>query len=350
MNAYVKTSLLCGVAVLLALALGEALVRLMGYGPWAYQTLDANEPVLHEPHPVRGWVNRPGRHHIPPYHPEDDSIRISILAGGQRSTRRTVTDDAAEEVLVVGGSYTQGWAISDDATYAWQLQAAHPQYHFHNLGVGGYGTYQSLLAMEEALPTLRRPALVLYGFMYHHPARNVAPGSWLRTLTTYSRRGHVAVPYATLGPSDSTLIRFQPTRYQLWPLAEQLAFVNLANRAYHRAMTYRRSQQQHAVTERLMAEMQATATAYGADFRVVLLAAPDDITTAYTAFLDEAGIPYIDCVEPLTDDLRVRGEGHPNGVLNRRWAACISEGLGWDSMPSNSASESSRGGAFGLAE
>lgn len=328
-NEHLKTGLLSMAALLLAVTLGEVGVRLLGYGPWSYQTLDASEPVLHAPHPIRGWVNRPGRHHIPPYHPADDSIRISILAEGQRSTRRTAIDGRSGDVLLVGGSYTQGWAISDDETYAWQLQAAHPQYRFHNFGVGGYGTYQSLLTMEEVLPKLGRPALVLYGFMYHHPARNVAPGPWLRTLTTYSRRGHVAVPYATLDPSDSTLTRFPPAQYQLWPLAEQSAFVNLANRAYHRAVTYRRSQQQQPVTEKLMTEMQATAAEYGAAFRVVLLSAPDTVKATYTAFLDEARIPYIDCVEPLRDDLRVRGEGHPNGVLNQRWASCISSGLGW---------------------
>lgn len=328
-NAHVKTGLLSLVAVCVALALGEVAVRLMGYDSWTYQTLDADEPVLHDPHPVRGWVNRPGRHHIPPYHPEDDSIRISILAAGQRSTRRTAIAGTSGDVLVVGGSYTQGWAISDDETYAWQLQTAHPQYRFHNFGVGGYGTYQSLLAMEDVLPKLSRPAFVLYGFMYHHPARNVAPGPWLRTLTTYSRRGHVAVPYATLDAANGTLTRFPPTRYQLWPLAEYSAFVNLANRAYHRAITYRRSQQQQAVTEQLMAEMQATAAEYGADFRVVLLSAPDDINATYRGFLDQANISYIDCAEPLTDDLRVRGEGHPNGILNVRWAACISEGMQW---------------------
>ncbi|GAB5521346.1 MAG: hypothetical protein RhofKO_35970 [Rhodothermales bacterium] len=333
MSTRVKTGLLSIGALLIALGLGEVGVRLLGYGPWRYQTLDADEPVLHDPHPTRGWVNRPGRYVISPYHPEDDSIHIAVLSDGRRRTGHTVVEGTSGDVLVVGGSYTQGWAISDDETYAWQLQEAHPEYRIHNTGVGGYGTYQSLLAMEEVLPELSTPRLVLYGFMYHHPTRNVAPGPWLRTLTMYSRRGHVAVPYVTLDLSDSMLTRFPPTQYKLWPLAEQSAFVNLANRAYHRVQTYRRSQQQQVVTEKLMVEMQATAAEYGADFRVVLLLAPDDVKATYTSFLEQAGIPYIDCAEPLTDELRVRGEGHPNGLLNRRWAACISDGLGWSTKP-----------------
>ena len=71
-------------------------------------------------------------------------------------------------MLLVGCSFTMGWAVADDETWAWRLQELRPDVEVVNRGVGGYGTLQSLLLLEQLLGRDgQRPARVLYGFIDH---------------------------------------------------------------------------------------------------------------------------------------------------------------------------------------
>jgi hypothetical protein len=47
----------------------------------------------------------------------------------------------------------------------------------------------------------------------------------------------------------------------------------------------------------------------------------------YAAFLRQHGIHGVDCVIRL-GGMQVRGEGHPNGEANARWAHCVDDLLG----------------------
>ena len=181
----------------LTIALSEVLLRAAGFQPWVYTHKDVNEPTMHEPDPVLGWQNKAGSYLVPPYHPSGQAIQITLLENGQRRTGVNSTADAREELVLVGDSLTQGWAISDHETYAWKLQKRFPFLKVLNYGTGGYGSYQSLLMLERQLPGLTRPKFVLYGFIDHHEIRNCAAGEWLQALSSHSRRAHVDVPFVT---------------------------------------------------------------------------------------------------------------------------------------------------------
>ena len=47
--------------------------------------------------------------------------------------------------------------------------------------------------------------------------------------------------------------------------------------------------------------------------------------TRYARFLHNNGIDMVDCFIPITSEMQVRGEGHPNGKINAMWADCIAE-------------------------
>ena len=66
---------------------------------------------------------------------------------------------------------------------------------------------------------------------------------------------------------------------------------------------------------------------HGTRFAVAFLLAQEGRKEEYATFFRERHIPYLDCVEPLTEENRIPGEGHPNGRLNSVWAQCISEKL-----------------------
>lgn len=313
---------------ILLLALSEALLRVSGFPPWQPYEDDLNEPTVHEPDPVLGWKNKAGEYVIPPYAATGQEIHLTFLPDGTRRTGVKETEDAiGNELVIVGGSFTQGLAISDDETYAWKLQERYPESKVMNYGSGAYGTYQSLLVLERELPRLKSPTMVLYGFFDHHEERNVAPGGWLEMLSKLSRRGHVCVPYATLSDNGS-LVRHPPACYPITPFRESLSTIAFLDKVYMKITTMKRFDQRRLVTEKLLVEMQDVCETHGAQFAVVLLTGKEETKRHYADFLKKEGIGVIDCGCDIPPEMRVPGEGHPNGKMNSRWAACIAEALG----------------------
>jgi hypothetical protein len=311
------------VAIVFALAILEAGLRLAGREPWSSAHRDTTEPTMHEPHAVLGWKGAEGNYVVPPYAPGGSAFRFSLDANG---SRRTSAEDkvSGNEVLTVGGSFTQGWAIGDEESFAWKLQERFPSFNFINYGTGGYGTYQSLLVLERELPRLKSPRLVIYSYTHHHQFRNVAPASWLRGLARFSRRGMVEVPYVTLGPDDS-LVRNPPEGYSSWPLRTYSSTITSIEEIYMARKTAGRLDQNRQVTEQLLLEMVEITRQHGADLLVVVLQAPRPVMRHYFRFLSPHSVPFADCTRvPLT---HVVGEGHPDGKTHTLWTNCISSAV-----------------------
>lgn len=327
MKGRLGSAILLSVTIVLSLAMAEAGLRMIGHRPFAI-TAPANEQVIHAPDPVLGWRNREGRYVIPPYHPDDGNITYTFLEDGRRATAPPRNGDpgAGDSLVVVGGSFAQGFAISDEETLAWKLQQRFPRLNVLNYGTGGYGTYQSLLTLERVLPTLKSPRFVVYGFIDDHDLRNVADESWLYNLARMSSRGHVDTPYVSLA-RDGSLVRHRPERYPIWPLIQVSVLMDAAERAYMKLATRGRYKARREATESLLLEMDRLARRHGASLLVVFLFGEEETMNRYGAFLDKHGIDVADCNFPAAPELSVRGEGHPNGKLNTLWAECIAADL-----------------------
>ena len=317
------TVCLCLVLVLIC---SEIILRSTGHTPWRYVGIDSNEPTMHEPDPVLGWRNKEGKYTVPPYVRSGETTYVTFLNHGRRTTGPKESD-ARDEFIIVGDSFTQGWAISDAETYPWKLQQSYPSLKVLNYGTGGYGTYQSLLVLERELPRMKSPALVVYGFFSQHEKRNVADDEWLRTLSRYSKRAHVFIPYAT-ADDDGGLARHSPERFLALPLHERSATIAGIETLYMWMTAHRRGEQGRRVTETLLMEMNKLCEKYGAKFVTVILHADDETSSYYKSRLEKSHMEFIDCNYPLTEEMRVPGEGHPNGRMNSLWAQCIQRGLG----------------------
>jgi hypothetical protein len=283
-----------------------------------------NEPTVHEPDSVLGWKNRTGNYEYPDYSGSGQSINMTFLSSGTRDTGGK--KDSPNELIIVGGSCTQGKAISDEETYPWKLQNEFPTLEVLNYGTGAYGTYQSLLVLERILPILQSPVMILYGFVGHHETRNVATADWLALLSKYAKRGHVYLPFATID-NNGKIRRHPPEMYPAFPFRKSLASMALLEKYFAQIKTRKRRSQRRTVTEKLLLEMNELAMAHGTEFVVAMLLADEQIKTHYVNFLRENLIETIDCVYPLTPGRQVNGEGHPNGTMNSLWAECIARGI-----------------------
>jgi hypothetical protein len=312
------------VALTASLAVAEIGARLLAYRSWQ-DPEDTKEGALLKANPLFGWVNKPGHWMFPPYVPGGLTREITNRADHSRTTGGD-TNAVSESIMFVGCSATYGYGLSDAETFAWKIQQSHPEMHIVNFGTAAYSTYQSLLRMERELDQSSPPGLVVYGFITQHEMRNVATYDWLRGLALTSNRGHEAPPYVTRGPGGA-LNRHPPEAFSVWPLADRSVAIRMGGDAYMHLATWGREREGPEATKRLIAAMRDLAERHGTRFAVAFLLAEEGRKEEYLSFFRERGVQYFDCVEPLTEDNRILGEGHPNGKLNSLWAQCISAKL-----------------------
>jgi hypothetical protein len=309
-----KNAILAGFSILLGLLAGEGALRLTGAVPAV--SVAQTGGSWSQPHPHFGWVNRPGNFASS----EAGNAVLTFDAAGRRATPPGLP--GAPRVDVVGDSITQGYGVADSETYVRRLADARPDLGFVNLGVGGYGTYQSLLVMESRAAD--PPALFVYGFFGDHRFRNVAPLGWIRALRDAEGR-NVVPPHVTV--DAGRLARHAGGPIEPWPLARVSALVNELQRAWLRLIFRGREDRARPALEKLLIEMDARAAAQRAGFLVLLLAdAPDWLAP----FLAQRGIAHADCRTPEFERdpaWRVGGVGHPTGARHALWAACLAPAL-----------------------
>jgi hypothetical protein len=325
-----KFGLFC-VALILALSLAELSLRLAGFEPWRLKSNQARlygeGPRTHEPDPVLGWRNKPGTYVRPGYVPGSRNIKTTLLNGGRRATGPQVSAGSTR-LVCIGGSFTQGSAVSDEDTFAWKLQKMWPHVQIENYGTAGYGTYQSLLLLERILAGPAPPETVLYGFIELHEGRNVAEFEYLRMLSEYASSADVAIslPYCLLD-KEGNLLAHAPRPYPVCPLRERLAIVNAVQERLLKLLWQDRGAQRRRVTERLLLEMNDRCRAAGAELIVVLLRLTAEAKDRYVDFLGRSGIHVIDGSLKWSPRLRVQGEGHPSAEAHTQWARIIGNAL-----------------------
>lgn len=199
-------------------------------------------------------------------------------------------------------------------------------------GVGGYGTFQSLLLLRELYARGARPRTVIYGFLPFHAERNIAHAGWLRVLAQYSRLGHETLPFASLD-DNGVLLEHGPAPFRAFPFREQLALADLAAKVHFKFLDpeeRRRRRDAQQVTCKLISDMNRLARRNGSAFYVALLGQLRELgpfPPAYESCCRESGVETIDCRIDLGEEYIVRGESHPNEEAHAIWAECLTSHL-----------------------
>jgi hypothetical protein len=305
----------------------ELMARAIGLRPIQSKHF-ANEPIVHVADPVLGWRNKPGSYNYAAYVSGSDNIQITILPNGERATKSGPTKPDLKQLITIGCSFTQGWAVSDQDTFAWKLQDKNPHLDVRNQGTSGYSTYQALLSLQQVLPTMSDPKFIIYGFMDDHETRNVAPDHWLKALSGV-KRSQSAVPFLSLS-SNNELQAHHPKKYRAFPLRTRFASVVGIENIYARFKDFKqnkRLQQKSLITAKIIYDMKVLSNKHGADFYMVILSANAAVTQYYLEKLPAFGVKVVDCTHPDFHKLFVPGEGHPNDQIHSSWADCINSNL-----------------------
>lgn len=305
----------------------EIMARLKHYKPFQYHQIDLQEPTMFKPDPILGWIPKAGKYLAPSYVLGGTSIQYTFLEDASRATSGNVTI-ANYGLILLGCSYTQGWAVSDSETFGWKLQTEFPFFRVGNFGIGGYGTYQSLLLLRKLFNQGIKPLVIVYGFNIFHEERNIAPAIWLKFLAEFSKREHAAVPYCSLNERGQ-LAEHPAVQWPTFPLQEYFALPQLLIDIHYRLRTDQRgrSRNRRETTKKLLLEMQDLAKKHDAKLIVVMLTGADKGRQFYSDFLRKHSIEVIDAHCNITKDYQVPNEGHPNGKAHSLWANEIAKYL-----------------------
>lgn len=121
-------------------------------------------------HPERGWTLAANLREVEVF----DGKRLSSNSRGLRGGREFAVPKPAGiyRIALFGDSFTFGEDVSDEETFAQQLEKLLPGVEILNFGVHGYGHDQMLLYLREALPVYR-PDVVLVGHVTDDALRNL---------------------------------------------------------------------------------------------------------------------------------------------------------------------------------
>ncbi len=147
----------------------EWTLRVLRYGSIAHLS---GEHVLRGPHPTRGWALLAGERAY--QRSLDYAVEVVINDLGQRDRPHAYEREAGVfRAVVLGDSFMEAYQVPLEQSLPFLLQErlSDRRVEVINLGVGGYGTAQQLLALEEE--GLRyRPDLVVLAFFTGNDIQN----------------------------------------------------------------------------------------------------------------------------------------------------------------------------------
>ena len=282
--------------------------------------------MLTAPDPVLGFTYIPGRFTVT--FDNGDSWVTTHRPDTLRITRLVDEDGAFRNrpgLWVLGCSFVHGWGLNDDETLPWKVQERLPEYDVANLGVGGYGTLQSLLQFRKALERGPAPAVAVLAYAGFHDERNTLARRWQKAGYEYAHLGTTRTPYARI-VGGALRPSFDWPDYPGFGWIEVSALAELADEAYGPVDV--RLLRSHRVSELLVSQLAREAGDHGVRFAIAGISREPG-TEAMLRYAFERGIPSVD----VSVDLgrwgnRIRWDGHPNGAANDKSAQRLAQFLG----------------------
>ena len=302
-----------------SLILVELFLRILGFTPWTYVS-SQNQKMFAFDQNI-GWKSKQGVYDVIASEEYKIKTILTILGDKSRYSGKSSSD---KEIIIIGGSFTQGWGVNDNETYAYKLQKKLKNFSIKNYGQSGYSGVQSYLLLKELLEKQKNPKLIIYGFIDHHEYRNVARGEWLELLLKYSKKGHAhspKVPFATVNKKKE-LTFHKPLGYLQLPLRDKLSSIPLIEKTVMKHTTKRRKKQQKEVARQIFLKMNDISQEFNSKFLMVNLKSN---IKEYEDFFKKNNINFVDCNLPLTNNYLIKGDYHPNGRAHSAYTKCIND-------------------------
>ena len=300
----------------------ELLLRFSGYKPWVSKS--KNQETIFKFDTILGWISKEGRYFIPSIN-DSKKIEFTIKKNGNRYAGKPDIRDF-DELILIGGSFTQGAGVSDSETFAYQLQSKLVNYNVLNYGQSGYGSVQSLLLLNEVLKKKNKSKIIIYGFINHHLRRNVARGQWLETLQKSTSEGFSqkpSIPYGIIDKNDNLKI-MPKISYLTLPLRDKSALITIIEKVYMKQTTKKRKKIQFEVLKKTIKKMDELAKKNNSKLIVVNLSLDKKKSDSYLVEMSQDNsFNYLDCRTPNFEVYALKNEYHPNYKGHKYYSECI---------------------------
>lgn len=213
--------------IFIFIALLEGVLRFKGHLPFYIGGVVKVVPggKLYEKDPVLGFKPIPGKYTI--YYKDGYQFSTTYLKDSTRITKpldEYKDQKEKPEVWIFGDSYTNGYSLNDDKTFAYLLQKDFPNYNFVNFGVGGYSNVHSILQFKKALKT-KKPAIIIICYSFFLDQRNAFSRSWRKAQLGANKLGQLAQPYAEFD-NGKLVYKYSDITYDELPFERTLALSN----------------------------------------------------------------------------------------------------------------------------
>lgn len=315
--------------LILFLVSAEVCLRWAGHKPWTNQAVSITaEPMgrLYERDPELGYKNIPGEHTVTlgtGYQFKitygKDSLRITRPQNEHRSP-----EFHKNAIWIFGCSFTHGWSLNDDETFAWILQENFPNCDVVNFATCGYGTIHSLLQFKEALKQRNPPKIAVLVYGTFHDERNTFSRGRRKQVAPWNKLGPLAQPYARVSGDGLEYHVEGDVVYNEFPLMRSSALSHFLEEKYN--AWEQRSLRSREVSSRLIRDMAETARRNNIRFIVARIYGGRWLEKAAAKDGFECVNINVDLTKP--ENTNLPHDNHPSAAAHKSYAESLIEAVG----------------------
>ena len=165
-----------------------------------------------------------------------------------------------------------------------------------------------------------KTAVLIY--VPNHATRNIGDEFWLRTLTKFSKRGYVSLPYASID-NQKRLIRHKPIKYLKTPFMDSIAISNKIAKRVMRFKLKNNEKGKYEVTNVIFSEIKRLTKQNNINLIIVNISSDENAFDPYLETFKKNNIDFFNCTEKRTKKLTIKGDGHPNDAMHSLFEKCI---------------------------
>jgi hypothetical protein len=301
-------------------------------------SMQAQEPTWGELDGEIGWVNKAGNEFVAN---EGARARINNWRGYRRaSAPKDPIGNPLPRIWLFGDSWTNGFGVADQDTFAWRLNGARDDLFVENFGTPGHSTYQAYLLARRTLSKSKTvPALTILGFTPFMSMRDTSFWSKDSAMMQVSSSRLIRPPFPLIG-KDGTMSASPGWVTEEWPLEATFSMMRRIHTAFIRVYQWvhsdkinnnigSQSKESMSLTSEIIHLMDNAVKSRGSRLLVVFLSSGHAPNWQWLVKkLRNSGVPVITC-DILGDDSAYRNDSnqHPNPKYHSHYADCIGEWL-----------------------
>jgi len=271
----------------------------------------------------RGWKNRPGLFHLARLF-GDLAHTITILPDGSRKTHNRQLHTTKAPVLMIGDSYTHGFGLDDNKTIAWKLQKQLRNREVYNLGVNGYGTWQTFLTLKQYEKVIQPHSYFIYGFITDHLNRTAVTPHWVNISNRMISINNIFMPFVR--DMGNGMVITGKAQLPSFPFSSDFALIHMGEIAFTVLKYNVTDEVKWRSLSYALRKMNEHISANESKLIVVLLGDSTEMLPFYDLF-KKLEMTTLNCTMP-TEDFRsylLEADMHPNSMYTDLVAEKIEE-------------------------